>query len=103
MFTLYILYSKSFDRYYVGYTNNIERRITEHNRKKGKFTDAGIPWELVHYELYSTRKEAMKREKFIKARNQNLLSSKSLTVGRVPPKREVLGSIPSQITIKNPG
>jgi putative endonuclease len=68
MFTLYILYSKSFDRFYVGYTNDLERRIAEHNRKKGKFTDAGIPWELVHSELYSTKKEAMTREKYIKSR-----------------------------------
>jgi putative endonuclease len=68
MFTLYILYSKTFDRYYVGYTNDLERRISEHNRKKGKFTDAGIPWILVHSELYSTKKEAMERERFIKSR-----------------------------------
>jgi putative endonuclease len=68
MFTVYILYSKSFDRYYVGYTNDLERRISEHNRKKGKFTDAGIPWILVHSELYSTKKEAMTRERFIKSR-----------------------------------
>jgi hypothetical protein len=51
MYSVYILYSKSFDRYYVGYTNNLERRISEHNRKKGKFTDAGIPWVLAHSEV----------------------------------------------------
>jgi putative endonuclease len=68
MFTVYILYSKSFDRYYVGYTNDLERRISEHNRKKGKFTDAGIPWEVVHTELFQTRKEAMEREKNIKSK-----------------------------------
>lgn len=68
MFTVYILYSKSFDRYYVGYTNDMDRRISEHNRKKGKFTDAGIPWVLVHSELYNSKKEAMVREKLIKSR-----------------------------------
>ena len=68
MYTLYILYSESFDRYYVEYTNDIERRIAEHNRKKGKFTDAGIPWKLVHYELFSTKKEAMDRERLIKSK-----------------------------------
>jgi putative endonuclease len=68
MFIVYFLYSKSFDRYYVGYTNDLERRISEHNRKKGKFTDAGIPWILVHSELYSTKKEAMTRERFIKSK-----------------------------------
>jgi putative endonuclease len=43
----------------------MDRRISEHNRKKGKFTDAGIPWILVHFEQYSTKKEAMEREKLI--------------------------------------
>ena len=63
MFTVYILYSSKIDRYYVGHTNNIERRITEHNRKKGKYTDRGIPWEIVYTEQYTTKQEAEKREK----------------------------------------
>lgn len=66
MFTLYILYSVKLDRYYVGYTNNIERRLSEHNRLKGKYTDIGIPWVLVYSEEYKTKKEAMDRERFIK-------------------------------------
>ncbi|NLN31595.1 MAG: GIY-YIG nuclease family protein [Bacteroidales bacterium] len=67
MYSVYILYSKSRDKYYVGYTNNLERRISEHNRRKGKFTDTGIPWEIVYTEQYCTKKEAMNREKFIKS------------------------------------
>ena len=67
MFTLYILYSKSIDKYYVGYTNDIVRRLSEHNRIKHKYTDAGIPWELVYSESFETKKLAMQREKFIKA------------------------------------
>jgi putative endonuclease len=65
-FTVYILHSESTDCYYVGYTNNIERRMSEHNRIKGKFTDKGIPWVIVHIEVYKVKKEAMAREKFIK-------------------------------------
>ena len=68
MYIVYILYSNSSNRFYVGYTNDLDRRINEHNRKKGKFTDAGIPWKLVHSEQYSTKKEAMSREKFIKSK-----------------------------------
>ncbi|HPE77353.1 MAG TPA: GIY-YIG nuclease family protein [Draconibacterium sp.] len=66
IFEVYILYSKVIDRYYVGYTTDLERRLTEHNRKKGKYTDSGIPWHLVYSETYSTKTEAMQREKFIK-------------------------------------
>jgi len=80
MFTVYILHSNSLDRYYVGYTNDLERRLKEHNRKKGKYTDSGIPWQLVYQETYSTKTEAMDREKFIKLKKsrafiESLLSS----------------------------
>ena len=68
MYTVYILYSEKLNRYYVGYTNDIARRISEHNRPKGKYTDLGIPWKIVHSESYSTKKEAMQREKFIKSK-----------------------------------
>jgi putative endonuclease len=66
MFTLYILYSKKLDRYYVGYTNDLERRLEEHNRIKGKYTDRGIPWVMVYKEVYQNKKDAMYRERFIK-------------------------------------
>ncbi|HEY3389618.1 MAG TPA: GIY-YIG nuclease family protein, partial [Prolixibacteraceae bacterium] len=54
-------------KYYIGYTNDLERRLSEHNRKKGKYTDGGIPWNLVHQEKFELKSEAMKREKFIKS------------------------------------
>ena len=68
MYKVYILHSQKTDRYYVGYTNDLERRISEHNRKKGKYTDGGIPWELVYTEDYEIKTEAMEREKYIKSK-----------------------------------
>jgi putative endonuclease len=68
MYTLYILHSKTVDRYYIGYTNDLTRRLREHNRVKGKFTDVGIPWEVVYTESYNAKKDAMTREKYIKSR-----------------------------------
>jgi putative endonuclease len=68
VYTLYILHSKTIDRYYIGYTNDINRRLAEHNRIKGKYTDVGIPWLLVYSECYGSKKEAMAREKFIKSK-----------------------------------
>jgi putative endonuclease len=44
------------------------RRVKEHNRKKGKFTDAGIPWVIVHTEYFNSKEEAIRRERFIKSR-----------------------------------
>ncbi|MBK7710229.1 MAG: GIY-YIG nuclease family protein [Bacteroidales bacterium] len=81
MYTVYILYSKSIDRYYVGYTNALDRRLAEHNRKKGKYTDSGIPWLIVYKEVYQEKKVAMEREKFIKSKKSksfilNLIKSR---------------------------
>ena len=67
MYKLYILYSEKLNRYYVGYTNDFERRISEHNRIKGKYTDIGIPWILVYSEDYNDKKSARDRERFIKS------------------------------------
>jgi putative endonuclease len=72
MYILYILYSKRLDRYYVGYTNDLSRRISEHNRVKGKFTDNGLPWILVYTETYNTKKAAMDRERYIKSRKSRI-------------------------------
>jgi putative endonuclease len=66
MYTVYVLYSQRIDRYYIGYTNDLERRLYEHNRIKAKFTDRGIPWELRYTETYSSKSEAQVREQFIK-------------------------------------
>jgi putative endonuclease len=67
MYTLYILYSKSLDRYYVGFTKDLTRRLSEHNRVKGKYTDLGLPWILVYTESYQSKREAMTRERYIKS------------------------------------
>ncbi|WP_429416520.1 GIY-YIG nuclease family protein [Roseimarinus sediminis] len=66
MYTVYILYSTRIDHFYVGYTNDLKRRLYEHNRRKGKYTDRGIPWELKYTEQFSTKAEALSRELFLK-------------------------------------
>ena len=68
MYTVYILHSKSLDRYYTGYTNDLKRRIEEHNRIKGKFTDGGIPWTIAYTECFASKREAMERERIIKSK-----------------------------------
>jgi putative endonuclease len=52
----------------VGSTEIIERRLKEHNTGKSKSTRAGIPWELIHTESFTTRSGATQRERKIKAR-----------------------------------
>ena len=62
----YILYSAKLDKYYVGSTPDVERRLDDHNRGKEKFTRMGIPWKLVHVEEFETLTQARQREKYIK-------------------------------------
>ena len=52
---------------YIGHTNNLSRRFAEHNTNKSPYTKGRGPWKLVYTELYRTRGEAMKREKFLKS------------------------------------
>lgn len=52
---------------YTGWTNNIERRIACHNAGKGaKYTKTRLPVELVYFEKFETKEEAMRREWEIK-------------------------------------
>jgi putative endonuclease len=81
MWFVYIIYSEKLDKYYTGVTDNLEWRLKRHNQGWGRFTKAGIPWDLVYYEEYLTKKEALKREREIKVRKsrkyiESLISNK---------------------------
>ena len=52
---------------YCGWTNNLEKRIADHNAGKGaKYTKTRLPVKLVYYEEFDTKEEAMSREWHIK-------------------------------------
>ena len=51
---------------YVGYTNNLKRRITLHNMSKGAKFTRGRKWKLIYKEKHSSKKEAISREYYIK-------------------------------------
>ena len=70
MFHVYILENAA-GRFYIGQTDDLGRRIAEHNDPAGgrsKYTVKNGPWRLVWSESHATRSEAMQREKFIKSR-----------------------------------
>ncbi len=62
VYYLYILKSNKSHKYYIGCTDNPNRRITEHNSGLSKYTKVGIPWILVYTECYNTLSEARIRE-----------------------------------------
>ncbi len=65
-YTVYILYSPVKEKFYIGYTSNLEERIIRHNQKSKGFTGSRNDWELKYYELFNTISEAISREKQIK-------------------------------------
>lgn len=55
------------DTLYTGWTNDLSGRLKAHNSGKGaKYTRCRLPVELLYYEQFSTRQEAMSREWHIK-------------------------------------
>ena len=51
---------------YVGYTNDLNKRINLHNKNKGAKFTRGRKWKLIYKEKYGSKKEAISREYYIK-------------------------------------
>jgi putative endonuclease len=67
MYYVYVLKSSSDNKFYYGLTENIERRLSEHNNGKVTATKSRIPFELVYFENVATLKEARRKEKYFKS------------------------------------
>ncbi len=65
-FYCYILYSKTLDKYYVGYSADIVGRLKKHNKNHKGFTGAAHDWEIVYHEKFETKQAALIRESQIK-------------------------------------
>ena len=66
---VYALYNHEANELYIGQTNNVERRLEEHNTKRGNHHTARFrgEWELIYQESVATRSEALLREKQLKS------------------------------------
>ncbi|MDF2455332.1 MAG: excinuclease subunit [Cytophagaceae bacterium] len=72
-------YSESLSKYYVGHTNNLQRRLNDHNKGQSTYTAKGIPWQLIHVQTASSRTEASHLEASIKKRGiERYLTDKSI-------------------------
>ncbi|MBP7679079.1 MAG: GIY-YIG nuclease family protein [Bacteroidales bacterium] len=67
MYTVYVIYSKSHNKIYIGYTSDIEQRLIAHNHPRNKgWTKRFAPWILIYSEIYCSKPVAMTREKQLK-------------------------------------
>ena len=69
MFYVYVLQNYQTKKLYYEYTNNLKRRVAEHNREQN--------WELIYYEAYKSEGDARNREKRLKHYSQALTALKT--------------------------
>jgi len=70
MFYIYILKSLKDKNLYIGSTNNLERRLKEHNNGKCFSTKHRTPLEIIYYEAYKSESDARRRERNLKLRSR---------------------------------
>jgi len=66
MYCVYILKSQVKNRYYIGCTADLKIRLIQHNLGRTKSTKCFRPWKIIYYEEYNDKKDAYKREWFLK-------------------------------------
>ncbi|MBU1895939.1 GIY-YIG nuclease family protein, partial [Patescibacteria group bacterium] len=64
MFYVYFLESIKNQKHYTGFTDDLKRRLIEHNAEMGgNFTSKNGPWKVIYYEAYPNKKDAQEAEK----------------------------------------
>jgi putative endonuclease len=109
MFCIYILYSLKSDKYYIGMTSDVGRRLAEHNdpSRENKYTAKHLPWELkLFFGVSDRRGDALIVERFLKNQKsktflEKLISEKDnpvyfeLLIENILKRRQLVRAIPS--------
>jgi putative endonuclease len=66
MFYTYELKSKKDNKLYIGFTEDLKKRLVSHNKGNVEATKSRVPFELVYCEACSDKDKAIKREKYFK-------------------------------------
>jgi putative endonuclease len=64
---VYVLLSKKDNKFYTGFTHNLNERIIKHNSGKVSSTQYRSPFDLVYYEVCFNQEDALHREKYLKS------------------------------------
>ena len=64
---MYVLRSESDSGFYIGYSTDLKRRLSEHTRGASFATKSRGPWKLIYYEAYLNQEDALGREKYLKS------------------------------------
>ena len=66
-FFVYVLESLSDKSWYIGFTNDISKRLEEHNNGQSYYTKRKMPWKILYYEVSYEKNDAIAREKYLKS------------------------------------
>jgi putative endonuclease len=62
----YVLISLKDGRFYTGFTENLKKRLAQHNEGTSRSTNYRKPFELIYYEACRNRRDALNRERYLK-------------------------------------
>ena len=75
---VYVLQSMKGKNLYIGYTQDLRKRVLEYNRGKNVSTKPYLPWQLIHYEAYRHQDDAKRREGYLKSNQGSRLLKRML-------------------------
>jgi putative endonuclease len=78
MYYTYLLQSQVTNKLYIGNTNDLKRRIKEHNSGESAYTKKFMPWEVIYYEAHTNKQDASRREKNLKTTQGHLAIKRML-------------------------
>jgi len=67
MYYVYVLLSEKDNNFYIGFSENIEQRLDEHNAGKNISTRNRRPFKLIYSESHTSKSDALRREKYFKS------------------------------------
>ena len=67
MYYVYVLQSQKINEFYVGFTEDLDKRLKTHNTGDVPSTKSKRPWKIIYIEGYLNKKDALGREKFLKS------------------------------------
>lgn len=76
VWTVYIIQSQKWNKYYIGVTDNLKLRLYDHNNGLSLSTKGGAKWALKHFEEFNNIQDAYKRERFIKSKKSRKITEK---------------------------
>jgi putative endonuclease len=76
MYYVYIIFSSSANKYYVGSCQNVQQRLDDHLNSRSKYSKMAKDWELKFTESFETRSESYRREMEIKKQKSRVYIEK---------------------------